>query len=104
MVCFIALLIFGCIHAIFEIITHFNLYLGIENDTITIRNKFGKEYIIDKSQIKFIRLGSRRQPNYQSLAMEFIDSSKTYRISMFMYWKEFLLLKYWAEYHKIPMK
>ena len=97
-------LVGSCLWAIFEIAIHFNLYLKVDNDTLIIRNKFRKLYIIDKSHIEFVQVCSPRRRNDQSVCVKFVDESKTRWFSMMMHWEEFLLLREWVKYHKVPAK
>jgi len=104
MVGFLIFLAGSCLYAMFEIVTHFNLQLMVENDTLMIRDKFGRKYIIDKSQIEFIMLGARHRRSTPVLTVKFVDKFKTYRFSMMMYWREFLLLGEWAKHHNITTR
>ena len=104
-VSFCSALCFGVIYFTGDILGHFNLYIKVDNDNITIRNKYRKVYEIHTSQIEAIRIGSKRRGDDCSIALYFLEvNNKKYCFSMILYWEEFLLMREWVKLKKIQEK
>ena len=101
---FYLFMLLGCLHAMFQIIVHFNLRVRVDNDTLEMRNRFRKVYTVNKDQIEYIQIGSRRRPSDNSLTVKFTNNLIKHKFTMITSWEFSFLLKEWIKHKKVKIK